>query len=154
MPENATVEGKILQLAMAFGQGAGVMLATEQALLVALDAYRESVNTRARDWTPLYMSPEAIAGGKPDVGFDLWGLAVTLFEATAGMNPFVAGDRLETARLISHGILPDIRSLRADCPVRFATFLHDSLSVNRLQRPRSAREFGSRLRAADVRVGA
>jgi len=104
--------------------------------------------------TPLYMSPEAIAGGKPDVGFDLWGLAVTLFEATAGMNPFVAGDRLETARLISHGILPDIRSLRADCPVRFATFLHDSLSVNRLQRPRSAREFGSRLRAADVRVGA
>ena len=50
MPENATVEGKILQLAMAFGQGAGVMLATEQALLVALDAYRESVNARARDW--------------------------------------------------------------------------------------------------------
>ena len=50
MPENTTVEGKILQLAMAFGQGAGVMLATEQAVLVALDAYRDSVNTRARDW--------------------------------------------------------------------------------------------------------
>lgn len=103
--------------------------------------------------TPLYMSPEAIAGAKPDVGFDLWGLAVTLFEATAAKNPFVASDRMETARLISNGEVPDIRSLRAGCPPLLAEFLHESLSVDRLRRPRSAREFGTRLRTVRAGVG-
>jgi serine/threonine protein kinase len=96
------------------------------------------------------MSPEAIAGARPDVGFDLWGLAVTLYESVAGCNPFVAADRLETARLISTGTLPDIRSLRPDCPPSFAEFLHRSLSINRMERPRTAREFGARLRATRI----
>jgi protein kinase-like protein/GAF domain-containing protein len=98
--------------------------------------------------TPLYMSPEAIAGSAPDVSFDLWGLSVTLFEAVAGRNPFVAANRFETARLISSGTLPEIRSLRANCPDALAAFLHDSLSLDRRRRPPSAREFGVRLRGA------
>ena len=98
------------------------------------------------------MSPEAIAGGTPDVSFDLWGLAVTLYEALAGRNPFVARDRLETARLITSVQVPDIRSLRDDCPEPLALFLQDALSLNPAARPRSAREFQARLRA--VRVAA
>ena len=53
--------------------------------------------------TPLYMSPEALAGHAPDVTFDLWSLAVSLFEATAGVNPVreagihrAAGDETRT----------------------------------------------------------
>ena len=38
--------------------------------------------------TPLYLSPEAIAGASPDTLFDLWSLAVMLFEALTGANPF------------------------------------------------------------------
>ena len=97
--------------------------------------------------TPIYMSPEALAGEPPEVSFDLWGLAVTLFEAVAAKNPFVSGDRFETARLISSGTLPDIRLLRPDCPEAFAAFLEDALSLQRRRRPADAREFGARLRS-------
>jgi len=97
--------------------------------------------------TPIYMSPEALAGEPPDVSFDLWGLAVTLFEAVAAKNPFVSGDRFETARLISSGTLPDIRLLRPDCPEALAAFLEDALSLQRRRRPADAREFGARLRS-------
>ena len=38
--------------------------------------------------TPLYLSPEAIAGSSPDISFDLWSLSVLLFEAYTGRNPF------------------------------------------------------------------
>lgn len=100
--------------------------------------------------TPLYMSPEALAGAAPDVGFDLWGLSVTLFEAVAGRNPFTAVNRFESAHLISTGALPEIRTLRADCPEALAVFLHDSLSLDRSRRPPSAREFGARLRGVLV----
>ncbi len=96
--------------------------------------------------TPLYMSPEALAGVAPDVGFDLWGLSVTLFEAVAGRNPFAAVNRFESAQLISRGTLPEIRTLRAGCPEALAVFLHDSLSLDRRRRPPSARDFGARLR--------
>jgi hypothetical protein len=114
--------------------------------------YGASATSGIAAGTPLYMSPEAIAGGTPDVSFDLWGLAVTLYEALAGRNPFVARDRLETARLITSVRVPDIRALREDCPEALALFLRDALSLNAAARPRSAREFQSRLRA--VRVAA
>jgi hypothetical protein len=99
--------------------------------------------------TPIYMSPEAFAGEPADVGFDLWGLAVTLFEAVAGRNPFVSRDRFETARLITTGTLPELRSLRPECPEALDRFLQESLSANRRFRPADARIFGARLRAIE-----
>ena len=50
MPDEITVDGKILQFAMAFGQGAGLMLATEDALLAAREAYGGDVRARAPEW--------------------------------------------------------------------------------------------------------
>jgi hypothetical protein len=50
MPATTTLEGKFLQLASGFGQGAGLLLATEEALLTALNAYRESVERRSGEW--------------------------------------------------------------------------------------------------------
>src|SRR5262249_4631203 len=64
--------------------------------------------------TLIYMSPEAIAGAAPDISFDLWSLAVTLYEALAGFNPFAARDRLETIHRIKAGALPDLSSRRPD----------------------------------------
>jgi hypothetical protein len=100
--------------------------------------------------TPLYMSPEAIAGATPDVSFDLWGLAVTIYEALTGRNPFVGRDRLEIARLVSSVQVPDVRTLRPDCPEPIAVFLREALNLDRHARPRSAREFQSRLRAVQL----
>jgi hypothetical protein len=59
----------------------------------------------------------------------------------------VSRDRFETARLITTGTLPDLRSLRPECPEALARFLHESLSANRRLRPADARDFGARLRS-------
>jgi hypothetical protein len=48
MPDTNT-DGRILQLAAAFGHGAGVVLATEEALLTALHTYEDNVR-RLEDW--------------------------------------------------------------------------------------------------------
>ena len=45
--------------------------------------------------TPLYLAPEALAGSMPQPSFDLWGLALVLYEAIAGCHPF-ADDDVET----------------------------------------------------------
>lgn len=42
-------DGRILQLAVGFGQGAGMMMATEDALLAAVSSYESSVR-RMDDW--------------------------------------------------------------------------------------------------------
>jgi hypothetical protein len=44
------IQGRILQLAVGFGQGAGFMLVTEDALLHALSEYRQSLERRDADW--------------------------------------------------------------------------------------------------------
>ncbi len=43
MAIDTSFEGRTLQLAMGFGQGAGVLLATEEALTTALGAYIEQL---------------------------------------------------------------------------------------------------------------
>jgi hypothetical protein len=98
--------------------------------------------------TLLYMSPEAIDGAAPDVTFDLWSLAVTLYEAMAGFNPFVARDRLDTIHLIKAGNPPDLSATRQDCPRSLATVIAHALSPDIRQRPATAREFAARLRHA------
>jgi hypothetical protein len=50
MAEN-DVQGKVLQLAMGFGQGAGTMLATEGALLSGVGPYLASIHERSSNWS-------------------------------------------------------------------------------------------------------
>ena len=54
--------------------------------------------------TPLYMSPEALAGERSDPTFDLWGLGVVAFEAIAGRHPFERETPQETLEAIQLGI--------------------------------------------------
>lgn len=44
------LQAKYLQLAMAFGQGAHMMLADEEALLMAWRAYAQDLDRRAPEW--------------------------------------------------------------------------------------------------------
>lgn len=98
--------------------------------------------------TLIYMSPEAIDGAIPDVGFDLWSLALTVYEAIAGRHPFVARDRLDTVRLIHAANPPDLLNVRSDCPPPIAAFLANALSRDIHRRPGTAREFAAGLREA------
>ena len=101
--------------------------------------------------TPLYLAPEALAGIKPQPSFDLWGLALVLYEAIAGRHPFAADDVRTVLAAAERAGVPDIRDYRPTCPVGLAAFLRDALSPNITGRPESAgamRSELSRLRAS------
>src|SRR5262249_11407406 len=96
--------------------------------------------------TAAYLSPGAIGLEPPGATFDLWSLAVTLFEALTGQNPFRGADLTETFLLIGLARLPDPRSLRTDCPPPLAAFLQTALARRTQDRPASARAFHAPLR--------
>jgi serine/threonine-protein kinase len=98
--------------------------------------------------TPLYLSPEALRGETADATFDLWGLAVVLFEAVAGRHPFERASWAETMAAITRAAAPELRSLRADAPPALAEFFAGALALDRGRRPSSARELVQRLERA------
>jgi len=88
--------------------------------------------------TPLYFSPEAARGSDEHDDFDLWALAVVLYEAIAGTHPFLAptiGEVLDKVRAAS---VPPLQEFRPDCPGPVASAFAVMLSPRRSERPRSA----------------
>ncbi len=95
--------------------------------------------------TPLYLAPEALAGIAPQPSFDLWGLALVLYEAIAGHHPFAADDVVTVLAAAERGGVSDIRDHRPTCPAGVAAFLRDALSPNVAQRPENAGAMRSEL---------
>lgn len=93
--------------------------------------------------TPAYMPLEAYQSREPGPGFDLWALAVTLYESLSGANPFRAASPAETIeRLLRHTPAP-LHELRPDCPRDLSDFLTRALSRTPAERPGSAAQFRS-----------
>ena len=88
--------------------------------------------------TPLYLAPEALAGVAPQPSFDLWGLALVLYEALAGRHPFAGADSAAVLAAVERARVPDIRDYRPTCPVGVATLLGAALAPSIAQRPASA----------------
>jgi len=102
--------------------------------------------------TPAYMSPEALSGERRDARVDLWSLAVTMFEAMTGMNPFRG---LPVSELMRVRPTPDPREFAAGCSRDAAAFFAEALAQDRDRRPANADAFAelilSRLlRSSDV----
>jgi serine/threonine-protein kinase len=95
-----------------------------------------------------YLSPEAARGESPDPSFDLWSLAVVLFEALTGMNPVARETALDTMLAIREAKIADAREWRPDCPPGLAAFLCSALARDRAARPSSARELRLQLTEA------
>jgi serine/threonine protein kinase len=99
--------------------------------------------------TPLYMSPEALEGRRPDPGFDLWSLAVVAFEAAAGRHPFERGSPSATFAAIRGGFRDELRELLPERMRAVAGDLFDAaLASERGRRPVTAAELGEGLRKA------
>ncbi len=95
--------------------------------------------------TPAYMPLEAYQNREPGPAFDLWALAVTLYESLSGANPFRAASPAETIeRLLRHDPDP-LHEVRPDCPRELSDFLARALSRTPGGRPGSAAEFRSAL---------
>lgn len=103
--------------------------------------------------TPLYLSPEALAGAEPDPSFDVWSLTVVLFEALTGRHPFDAPTRAETFAKIRHVRIPDIRDVCDECSGPLAAFFEDALAGDVSRRPRSAHALRSALQRMRATLG-
>ena len=97
--------------------------------------------------TPLYMSPEALAGERPTPAFDLWSAAVVLFEAIAGHHPFAGGNSDDILGRIRRGECLGLPSLRTQIPGAVVDTLERCLAPRSVTRPRSAGELRSVLMA-------
>ena len=104
--------------------------------------------------TPLYMSPEALDGRRPDPGFDLWSVAVLAFEAAAGRHPFERESATATLAAIRRGFGDELRALLPG-PVRAAAadLFEAALAAERGRRPSTAAELAEGFRkTADALV--
>lgn len=97
--------------------------------------------------TPAYMSPEAIEARSPAPRFDLWALAVVLYEALAGTRPFEGRDAHTVFASIVAGVFPDLRTRREDCPDDVAQFFSRALARDIASRPKDARTLARDLSA-------
>ncbi|HEY0783463.1 MAG TPA: protein kinase, partial [Thermoanaerobaculia bacterium] len=100
--------------------------------------------------TPLYLPPEALAGAEPAPGNDLWGLHLALWEVLAGRHPCSGMGMGAALRRIAAGDLPDVRSVRPNCPASIAEALRRGLHPDPRRRPPSAQAARDALTAAAV----
>jgi GAF domain-containing protein len=102
--------------------------------------------------TPSYMSPEALMGRRPRPSFDLWSLAVVLYESMTGRRPF---DRRTAvpwpSREAAGDLLPPSALLGACCPAdidRYFTTAFSHEEDRRFSDAKAAESELRRLRAA------
>ena len=102
--------------------------------------------------TPLYLSPEALAGSPPQESFDLWSLNMVLYEALAGRHPMSSRSVPEVVDAIQHAPVPDVRDVRPECPATVASYLNDALSRVTARRPATAASLRTELRGLRSRL--
>ena len=126
----------------------GNVLLTSQGLVKILDfgLARALNDTDATDagmavGTMGYMSPERVRGQGVDQRADIWALGVVMYEALAGMRPFVKeGDLAATIiRIMRHEPVP-LSQLRPDLPLALDSILAKALSKQPDMRYASAHE--------------
>jgi serine/threonine-protein kinase len=98
--------------------------------------------------TLAYMSPEAIAGEEPGPSFDLWSLAVLLYESLTGTNPFFRNSVAETLLAIDECEFDNLADWNVPEPL--ANIIHKSLSRNRKSRTPSALALGRELGSIEM----
>lgn len=99
--------------------------------------------------TPLYMSPEALAGAAPSHAFDVWSLHVLLYEAIAGSHPFRRKTAEGTMRAVARDTplpLTVAGGLTPDRTARLARYFSDALSKDPARRPQSTTEAAAAFR--------
>lgn len=102
------------------------------------DAHTRSANAG----TPLYMSPEALAGHTPSTRDDLWALHVLLHEAISGRHPFRHDDADDAVRAIRQAEAPRLSpmDISVERRTRIADYFQNALSIDPQRRPRFAAE--------------
>jgi hypothetical protein len=92
-----------------------------------------------------YLSPEALSSEAPNTSFDLWGLAVVLYECVLGRKLFAGMDMKQTMARIRQGRVPDYEQTCPDLDPALGQFFRAALHRTPARRPGSARDIRHRL---------
>jgi eukaryotic-like serine/threonine-protein kinase len=101
-----------------------------------------------------YLSPEALIGQPADTSFDLWGLAIVLYECLLGRKIFSGGDMHQLMNRIRHGRVPEFAQVLPEHEALLGDFFRSALHRTITRRPASARELRERLAAVRLRLAA
>ena len=108
--------------------------------------------TRARG-TPLYMSPQQVAGMAPHPSDDIYSLGATLYELLTGTPPFYGDDIFQQVMKETPQPLPERLAMAGrtgEVPVRVRQAVIACLQKTPAERPASIRELANRLGLALV----
>ena len=92
-----------------------------------------------------YLSPEALSSEPPNTSFDLWALAVVLYECVLGRKLFAGMDMKQTMARIRQGRVPDYEQTRPDLDPDLGEFFRSALHRTPARRPATAQELRRRL---------
>ncbi len=98
----------------------------------------------AREGTPLYMSPEQLAGAEVTAQSDMYALGLVLFEVFTGRHAF-PGRTLERMVELRKGPPPDPKSFASELHPAVSRVILRCLDVDPLRRPPSGREVAAAL---------
>jgi general stress protein CsbA len=101
-----------------------------------------------------YLSPEALTGQPADTSFDLWSLAIVLYECLLGRKIFSGGDIHQIMGRIRHGRVPEFAQVCPEHDELLGDFFRSALHKTITRRPANAREFRERLAALRPRLAA
>jgi len=88
--------------------------------------------------TPLYLSPEALAGVPASPSQDVWALFITLWETVAGRHPLHGKSFPDAMRALANAEIPDVREARPDCPLSLVALLNSAFDPRPDRRPATA----------------
>ena len=88
-----------------------------------------------------YMSPEQLLGERPDIGWDLWALAVAAYETLTGALPFPVTNRYEWRQSVLAGAYTPLSEHLHNPPAAWEQCFAGLLATDRARRPPSAMAF-------------
>ncbi|MBV8202153.1 MAG: protein kinase [Acidobacteria bacterium] len=100
----------------------------------SLDLSRQMAGTLS------YLSPEALNGQRADASFDLWSLAIVLYEGLLGRKVFGTGDVRQIMNRIRLGRVPDFAQVCPEYDPALADFFRTALHKSLARRPGTALE--------------
>lgn len=149
--------------ALAYAHAAGVLHRDVKPANVVADLPRQQVKltdfgtaridngARSRSGviagTPLYMSPEQLAGGRLDGRSDLYALGVMLFQLLTGRLPYEAESMGQLLAQVARGAPLSLAALRPDLPAPVCQLVNQLLQKLPSDRPAHGGDVAGRLRA-------
>jgi len=115
---------------------------------IARAADAESTRTGLVLGSPVYMSPEQLAGAPADARGDLYALGVMLFQLLTGRLPHESHSLGDLLRQVAHEKAPDLRQFRPDLPAVLAELVAGLLAKAPGARTRDAEAVARGLAAA------